>query len=180
MKILKLLPLFLVIIFLSSCSNLDVQLLNQKAMDYMKQGDVDSAIARLESINDLNPNFPETNYNLGIAYHKKQEYKKALASLDKATSLKPDFAQAYYTKGVIYEEIAINIIELQKTQNPKVNKDKDKIAISGSLINSKENFEKYLKYSPKAQDASDVNSKIEQLKNDIQHYAPESNISRNN
>jgi tetratricopeptide (TPR) repeat protein len=178
MKIIKLLPLFLVIIFLSSCSNLDVQLLNQKAMEYMKQGDVDSAIARLESINDLNPNFPETNYNLGIAYHKKQEYKKALASLDKATSLKPDFAQAYYTKGVIYEEIALNIIELQKTQDHKANK--DKIAISESLVNSKENFEKYLKYSPKAQDASDVNAKIEQLKNDIQHYSPESNISGNN
>ncbi|MFA6988526.1 MAG: tetratricopeptide repeat protein [Candidatus Gastranaerophilaceae bacterium] len=175
MKILKLLPLFVILVFLSACSNLDIQQLNQKAMEYMQQGDVDSAIARLESINDLNPNFPQTNYNLGIAYHKKHEYKKAIASLDKATELKKDFAQAYYTKGVIYEEMAINIFEPENSQNENNTKGKltlqDKQKAVEYFKKSAENFEEYLNYSPTAQDANEVKAKIEQLNKDSNHYS---------
>jgi tetratricopeptide (TPR) repeat protein len=174
MKILKLSSLLFILVFLVACSNLDVQQLNQKAMEYMKQGDVDSAIARLESINDLNPKFPQTHYNLGIAYHKKQQYEKALASLDKATQLKSDFAQAYYTKGVIYEEMAVNLAE---SKDVKV---QDKQKAVEYFTKSSENFEKYLQYSPDAQDVKEVKSKIEQLNNDIKQYSTPSDESKGN
>lgn len=57
---------------LTSCSNLDVQVLNKKAVQLINQGNTDGAISRLESINDINPHFPQTYYNLGIAYEKKR------------------------------------------------------------------------------------------------------------
>lgn len=166
-------------IVLTGCSNLDIQILNQKAVEYMRDGDVDSAIARLESINDLNPNFPQTYYNLGIAYHKKEQYEKAIESLDKATELKKDFSQAYYTKGVIFEEMGLNILEeneeikADRSKKKKTLDNKAKQKIFNYFSKSKENFENYIKYEPKAEDAKDIESKINQLQKDIEEYKPE-------
>jgi len=70
MKKIKILFLLALTPFLVSCtkviSNPDVQTLNQRAVELMNSGDVKGAIARLESINDLNPNFPQNHYKRRI------------------------------------------------------------------------------------------------------------------
>jgi len=156
-----LLSLFL----LSSCSSLDVQTLNKKAVDLMNSGDVDGAISRLESINDLNPNIPQTQYNLGIAYHKKGKNQKAINALNKAVKLNKKFSDAYFTLGVIYEEIAYNEIDkLKNNQKPKID------VIVQNLHNSLNSYSEYLKVTAYAPDVANINTKINQLKTDLQKY----------
>ena len=76
---------FLCIIFLTGCmSKVDINTLNEKAAGYMQNGEYDKAIERLNSINDLDPRYPSTYYNLGIAYYKKGEYIKSLENLQRA------------------------------------------------------------------------------------------------
>lgn len=150
----------------TGCSNLDIEKLNNKANNLMSAGDTDGAIARLESINDLNPNFPQTHYNLGIAYHKKKNYEKAIASLNRAISLKKDFAEAYYTLGVIYEELGLNIIEENKHPDKKQISD-----IVDSFILAQEEYEKYIRLTTNTSDLDSVNTKINTLKIDIQKYS---------
>ena len=58
----------------ASMSNLDIQKLNNVAREYMDKEDYPEAIMRLRAINDLNPNFPQTYYNLGVAYQKNQDW----------------------------------------------------------------------------------------------------------
>ena len=150
---------------LSSCSNLDVQTLNKKAIDLMNSGDIDGAISRLESINDLNPNFPQTQYNLGIAYHKKGKNEKAINSLNKAIKLNNKFSDAYFTLGVVYEEVAdTEIDKLKNNKNPKID------VIVQNLQNSMNSYSAYLKVTTNPPDAANVNLKISQLKAEIQKY----------
>jgi len=162
----KILPIICIsVIMLTSCSNIDIQKLNNKANILMKAGDVDGAISRLESINDLNPNFPETHYNLSIAYRKKGNYNKAIASLEKAISLKNDFVDAYYTLGIICEEKALTLIE----KNKKTDKN-NVLIISSNLKKSQEAYIQYLKLAKNPSDAESIKSKIEILNIDINKY----------
>lgn len=171
MKSLKLHIILSVIAILSltSCSNLDIKKLNQKAIELMNAGNVDGAISRLESINDLNPNFPETNYDLGIAYEKKGNYAKAIIYLNKAVSLRKDFADAYYSMGVVYEEMALAGVDtLNKKSGPdKANQVKD---IVDNFKKSQDAFSNYVNYSRNPEDINEVKSKIESLNNDIKKY----------
>ena len=52
--------------------------LNIKAQKLLESGDVDGAIARLESAHDLEPNNTRTAFNLGVAYQAKGNHPKAI------------------------------------------------------------------------------------------------------
>lgn len=156
------------VILLTSCSNIDIQKLNNRANELMSSGDVDGAISRLESINDLNPNFPQTHYNLGIAYHKKGEYEKAVTSLDNAVRLKNDFAEAYYTRGVVYEEIALSLVD--KNKKNKTTGEKTIFSISDNFKKSQESYTQYVQLVKDSNDVEEVKSKIEALDADIKKY----------
>lgn len=137
-------------------SNFDIQKLNNKAGKLMSAGDVDGAIARLESINDLNPNFPQTNYNLGIAYYKKGNYEKAINFLDKAIKLKSDFAEAYYSLAVTYEDIAE---DPSSKNNPNLQVDNLELA--------KQNYYQYLELEKDATDSESIKARIDMLDMEI-------------
>ena len=53
--------------------------LNQKAQSMMQSGDYEGAVSRLEAAHDLEPNEPNTTYNLAIAYQTKGDFDKAIA-----------------------------------------------------------------------------------------------------
>lgn len=108
--------LFIIAVFTVACSHLDVQILNQRAAELMQQGDIEGAIARLESIKDLNPNFPQTRYNLAIAYLEKEEFDKSIEEFKKAIELKKDFADAHYSIAVIFENKALQEFEKEKEE----------------------------------------------------------------
>lgn len=160
-------PAILLIFLATSCtSNLDIQTLNKKANALMQAGDIDGAISRLESINDLNPNFPQTNYNLGIAYYKKGNLKGAIASLNKAVELNRNFADAYYSLGVIYEDMA-GMKESDKTSE---NSPEESSKTLEYLYRAKENYSTYLHLAKDQPDTDTVKAKIEYLTQEIQKH----------
>jgi len=159
--------LILVAGLLSSCSNLDIQTLNQRAVELRNSGDIDGAIARLESIKDLNPSFPQTHYNLGIAYFEKKDYEKAIKALNDSINIKSNFAEAYYALGVTYENMAL--AREEEIQNDVQRSEASKFIVN-CLNKSIEAYSNYLKYAKVADDKEKIQSKIEILKNDIKKY----------
>lgn len=154
---------------LTSCSNLDIQTLNFKAKQLMDGGDVDGAIGRLQAINDLNPNFPQTHYNLGIAYYKKGEPDKAIESLNKALDLDNKLVDAYYTLGVIYEDIAITDIE-KATKDKSIGQLTVLNAIIKNLQSAHNFYSKYLNMGNNTTESENIKIKLESLNNDIDKY----------
>jgi len=135
----------------------------------MDNGDIEGAIARLESINDLNPNYPQTNYNLGIAYYKKGAYDKAIKSLEKAVKLNEKFSEAYYALGVIYEELSLNMTDKAK-KDDSLKKQENIAKLIEYLKASRENYAHYLNVNNDSQDSENIKPRIESLNNDINHY----------
>lgn len=178
MKKFLILCVFSGMLFFTGCSNIsniDIQKLNQKAIEYMEAGDYERAIARLESILDLNPNYTETYYNLGVAYYQMNDYEKAVEALNTAIDKKDNFADAYYSRAVVYEDWAYSILEGENVENPSIQKkvtndDKDKSL--EFLKNAKSDFEKYLEHKRNAKDKEEVHEKLVQIENDLSNVEP--------
>lgn len=181
----SLLIIFASLIMFSGCeenlSNLDIQKLNGKAQVYMEQGDYDKAIARLESVIDLNDTLYQPYYNLGIAYNEKKDYEKSIEAFDKAIKLKPDFSDAYYARSVSYESAAFEIINGEDAddkdeQEVEVdNKQQEltieqKALVSEYLEKSKADLNKYIEILKTPNDAPEVKERILQLEKDIEKY----------
>lgn len=203
MKNIKILVLLALTPFLVSCtkviSNPDVQTLNQKAVELMNSGDVKGAIARLESINDLNPNFPQNHYNLGVAYYKNEEYAKSIESLKKAISLNKNIADAYYTIGLAYQDMAgKEIAKLDKpdnekqvnnkeTESPEVSENPEEKKLSKSevlalivdnLKNSKDYYTQYTDLISNSDEKTKIKEEVKIIDEDIKKY--EEKISSSN
>lgn len=170
-------------LFLNGCtqnlSNIDIQKLNQKAAEYMEAGEYEKAVARLESSLDLNSNFPETYYNLGVAYFQLNDYEKSLEALNNAIAKKENFADAYYSRAVVYENWAYSIIEGENLADSKKEKNKEQISKEDKntsveyLKNAKKDLEKYLELKKDAKDKDEVHEKIIQIENDLSNYDSE-------
>lgn len=174
-KYLKFLLVFAFALSFSACtirvSQQDVYTLNQKAAEYMNQGDYDNAIARLLSINDLESNHPEVYYNLGVAYIKKEDYEKAILALNNAVSLNPDFVEAYYSLGVAYESLADKqITELASTKDA-TKKAEIRTKITQSIQGIYDSYSKYLEKAPESQEKQDVKTQFEYLGEKYKNYA---------
>ena len=195
MKKIKILFLLALTPFLVSCtkviSNPDVQTLNQRAVELMNSGDVKGAIARLESINDLNPNFPQNHYNLGVAYYKNEEYAKSIESLKKAISLNKNIADAYYTIGLAYQDMAgKEIAKLDKpdnekqvnnkeTESPEVSENPEEKKLSKSevlalivdnLKNSKDYYTQYTDLISNSDEKTKIKEEVKIIDEDIKKY----------
>lgn len=172
------------------CSNLDIEKLNNKAAELMQQGDIDGAIGRLESIQDLNPNFPPTNYNLGLAYKEKKDYDKSIHYLIRAVELKPDLYQAHLSLAVIYEELSDNLIQeevkkIEKNAPDSVDTLEDiaftqeqQEKLSQYYIKAKIALEDYLKYAPAPNDKELLKQKIIEFDKKITTYSSNTNIPK--
>ena len=160
--------LFSALIFINGCdlnlSNLDVQKLNTKASEYMQAGEYDKAAGRLEAIIELNPDLPETYYNLGIAYYKMEEYEKAVTAYSNALIRNPGIADAYYSRGIANEDLAYAILKRKEKGEDYTPTEEDSYMAMDYLENAKADFESYLKLKKDADDAKEVQEKIEQIK----------------
>lgn len=65
------------------------------ALDAMKAGRHDEAIAKFNEVVAKIPTCADCYYNLGVAYTSKQDYAQAEASFKRVIELKPDSAEAY-------------------------------------------------------------------------------------
>jgi len=185
MKKLKILILLLALPLLTSCgkfiSNPDVQTLSQKASELMEAGDYKGAIARLESINDLNPNLPEIHYNLGIAYYNNGDFEKSISTLKDALRLNNGLIDANYTIALSYQGLFEK--QLQDIDNPKPNEDnnigyendtmpltkKEKMGLAiENIQNAKEFYEKYLDSLTNQDDKDKISIEIFNIDKDIE------------
>lgn len=163
---------------LVSCTNPNVETLNTKAKLLMEKGDTDGAIARLESINDLNPNLSQNYYNLGIAYYKKQNYEKALNNLHNATKLDHKYTQAYKTIAIIHENIVTDTEEeFEQLKETKKRTKEVKEKELELIINITNNLQKaifaytyYTEYIDNKEKKKNTLNLIEELKQDIKNY----------
>lgn len=164
-------------------NNLAVQELNNKAAVFMEKGNYAEAIERLKSSIDLDDTLFESHYNLAIAYTKNGEYANAVNSYRNAIKLKPDFADAYYSLAVAEEDIITDIfaghLEADESGNvTPVKKEENEEAAQAEFTPSETskayadkltddailNYETYLEKNPEAQDKSEVESRITDLK----------------
>lgn len=164
-------------------NNLAVQELNNKAAVFMEKGNYAEAIERLKSSIDLDDTLFESHYNLAIAYTKNGDYVNAVNSYHNAIKLKPDFADAYYSLAVAEEDIITDIfagnIEADESGNvTPVQKEENEEATQAEFTPSETskayadkltddailNYETYLEKNPEAQDKTDVEGRINDLK----------------
>jgi len=161
----------------STLSKPDVYKLNQKASEYMALGDYDSAIARLTSINDLDPNHPEVYYNLGIAYLKKEDFPKAVAALNNAVTLKPDFSEAYYSLGVAYESWCDKqISELGATKDIAA-KTQLRAQITQNIQNIYRSYQAFLEKAPEGAEKQEVQGQLNYLGEKYKDFAISNNAA---
>lgn len=177
-KLILLITILFVSVISTACiNNLAVQELNNKAKEYMANGETEKAISRLRSSIDLDTSIFETHYNLGVALIETKEYEEAQTALENAIKLNPDFADSYYSLAVAFEGQAEKLLDkndLIETYDDKIVKENKKVSEQDkakiiSLLNSAvDNYNKYLVKKPDAQDKEKVLEHIEDINNQIQ------------
>ena len=186
--------LFASVLSTACINNLAIQELNNKAKEYMNEGDVEKAICRYKSSLDLDAGILETNYNLGVAYITAKNYNEAIKTLQSATKINAEFADTYYSMAVAMESLAydkINGIKPQQNidctlgqsitidaQTEEIKKsvkltEEDKKEISQLFMDAIENYNHYLTLNTTAEDKEQVRNKIEELNKELAKYTPE-------
>ena len=169
--------LMVAVISTACINNIAVQELNNKAAEYMKKGDYESAINRLQASLDLDATMYETYYNLGIAAINANKYDIALDAINNGIKLKPDFANFYYALGLAQSGKADSIIDgtevVQNNQKKTDSEDSyDKPQVELSLAdkqraieykrNAAETLSKYIQLKPDAEDKQSVEDLIKE------------------
>lgn len=183
--------LFVSVISTACINNLAVQELNNKAKEYMANGETEKAICRLRSSIDLDTSIFETHYNLGVALIENKEYTEAQTALENAIKLKPDFADSYYSLAVAFENEADELINnTKKVDETAVDKaaaadkaakkeltEAEKTKVVEFYNSAIDSYNKYLVKAPDAQDKEKITSQIEYLNNQIKKYNSDRNTS---
>ena len=173
--------LFVSVISTACINNLAVQELNNKAKEYMANGETEKAISRLRSSIDLDTSIFETHYNLGVALIEIKEYEEAQTALENAMKLQPDFADSYYSLAIAYEGLADKIIndddktDSDKDSETNIKKEKkltegEKTQVINLLNSAVDNYNKYLVKKADAQDKEKVLAQIDYINNQILEY----------
>jgi tetratricopeptide (TPR) repeat protein len=96
--------LFLVLIFLCSCSNTNKEAVvwfdkANALWDGQKYTNPKKAIEYLSNAIKLQPDYPQAYYNRGNAYYGLGQYQRAIKDYTVAIRLKPNDIDAYYNRG---------------------------------------------------------------------------------
>ena len=188
-KLILLSTIVIAAVLCTACiNNLAIQELNNKAQEYMKAGDVQSAICRLKSSLDLDSNFFETNYNLSVAYIEAKEWENAQIYLAKTLAINPNFPDAYYSLGYVYENLAYDIASKVEDANGNSDGDiliteteiqqkevelssEDKKQILTYYEKAKEAYNKFLSMSVDKAAQDDANKAIETIEREMSKYS---------
>jgi tetratricopeptide (TPR) repeat protein len=149
--------------------------LNEKAQSMMQSGDYDGAISRLEAAHDLEPNEPNTTYNLAVAYQSKGEYGKAIAIFDELLQHPgPDnspmsSAQIHKNMGITYEAQADKLEAEASTEadNPKGDKAKAEALKQESRSAMDQALRHYRKALPGLKDSEGIAAQIQAIENKL-------------
>ena len=195
-RLILILTLLFVSVLTTACiNNFAIQELNNKAKEYMDNGEINKAICRYKSSLDLDKEVFETNYNLGVAYLSIQKYNDAIEYLNIAQKIDLENSGVYYSLAVAQESIAYNKINgkivtyfddevcngLSVVKNKENNasndskgkqlSDEEKEEVGDLLAYSIENYNQYLALSPDAEDKESIISKISLLNEELKKYS---------
>lgn len=106
-----------------------------KSLSMKSDVDLGKALAYLKE----NPNSYEAHNNIGLVYMQNNDYNNALQYFNKALSINPTYAVGYFNRALIYSKLNENLLAV-------------------------DDFEKYLKLKPDAENAGVVESEIARLK----------------
>jgi tetratricopeptide (TPR) repeat protein len=76
----------------------------KEAVEKIKQGDYDGALAFLKDVLAKNPKDSNAFYLIGMSYARKKMYPEAIDALTQVTQLAPRFPPAYFELGVCYQQ----------------------------------------------------------------------------
>ena len=189
-KVVLLITILFVSVISTACiNNLAVQELNNKAKEYMANGETEKAICRLRSSIDLDTSIFETHYNLGVALIEVKEYAEAQTSLENAIKLKPDFADSYYSLAMAMENQADDIINGRTNEDKTLNSEQteetaqqadakakkelteaEKNKVVELLNGAVDNYNKYIVKKPDAEDKDKVEEQIRFVNEQIGQY----------
>ncbi len=163
-RILLLMTILSISVVTTACiSNFAIKELNNKAQDYLNNGDVDSAICRLKSSLDLDSELYETHYNLGVAYLAADNQEDAISAFNRVVELKPDYNDAYYSLGIANSGAAYKLLD--KEQADGALSAQEGQTLDYYLNEAVDKFNRYLANVPKADNAEDIKKQIEDLSN---------------
>lgn len=145
--------------------------LNEKAQSMMQAGDYDGAISRLESAHDLEPNEPNTTYNLAVAYQARGQYEKAIAIFDELLrNPGPDnspmsSAQIHKNMGITYEAQADKLEAEASTlaNDPKGDKSKAQELNRAARTAMEQALMHYRKALPGLKDSEGIAAQIQAI-----------------
>lgn len=172
-RVLLLFTILTVSVMTTACiNNLAVQELNNKAVQYMDNGDSETAICRLKSSLDLNDEMYQTHYNLAVAYNNTEKYNEAVEELKKVLELKPDFYDAIYTMAVAKEALALKVIEKQANPDGTIpNLTYDEMSeFNNKAAEVIDLYNQYIVKKINAEETQQINEKIQELNLQIKDF----------
>lgn len=180
---------FLFVLFLGviscACVNMvAVHELNTKASDYLQEGDIESAISRLEASVDLDGNIYESRYNLASAYMQVGKPQKALEQIEVALTLNKNEPIVFYTHGVAALAVADEIYEKKDENGEKVPVEfkSDEEAHKAAkryvelLSSCNKSFTRYTDLAPNAEDTQKIYELIKENEAKIQEKVAQFNL----
>ncbi len=175
-RILLLMTILSVSVVSTACiSNFAIKELNNKAQDYLNNGDVDSAICRLKSSLDLDSELYETHYNLAVAYLAADNQEDAITALKRVIQLKPNYNDAYYSLGIANATLAYKLIDLENSENEDGSRhqlsEDEKQALNLYLNEAIDNYNRYISNVPNAENADEIKAQIDQLNQELKTRA---------
>lgn len=163
----------------SACVNTyAVYELNERAVQAMKDGDTEGAIARWLSSVDLDGENYETRYNLANAYIETGECEKAVEHAKVAVNLSKNQALAHYTLAAAGECAAENLLKTKNKDGEVERVDLENNPYARKIVSeyieyleiSNSNFDKYVTLQPNAEDTKTLIDRIAENKEIIKEY----------
>lgn len=79
--------------------------LNNRGLGYMKNDDLDRALADFDEALNITPNYAFAYDNRGDVWREKGQFDRAIADYNSAIRVDPTFTAAYYNRGFTYERM---------------------------------------------------------------------------
>lgn len=86
----------------------DYALLNKLAHSHFNLGAIEQAIKMFDRAVQINPQFAEGYYNLGIMYEKLKDFRMSLVAYEKALKINPNYKEAIYNAGLMCLKLGEN------------------------------------------------------------------------
>ena len=180
---------FLFVLFLGviscACVNMvAVHELNTKASDFLRDGDVNAAISRLEASIDLDWKIYESRYNLASAYLLVGKAEKALEQIEVAITLNKTEPIVFYTHAVaalrVADELYVKKDESGKKVYTKFSSKEAELKAAKRYVElldaCNRSFEKYMDLAPNAEDTQKIFELINENKEKIAQKVEEFDI----